>query len=254
MSIKPRFDIPDELTALRQFLLWRYIQKPEKPKPDKVPFTAMGYKADVTNPEHWSRYEIVLERSHRPGFCDGIGFVFTAEDPYCGIDLDHIWQSDADEGVEWAAGVLERFSDTYSEVSPSGTGVKIWCKAKTPRCGKWAVESGAIEVYDHARFFTITGKSAGVMAITNHQVDVDALIANLDEDRRQQPHAAIPDAIPQGQRHNTLVSLAGTMWRRGMMAEAIEAALVVTDAKQCSPPHGPDHVRKIVASMSRWPR
>jgi hypothetical protein len=214
----------------------------------------MGYLASVTNANHWSSFDDVIKAVNRPGFADGIGYVFTEWDPFCGLDLDNIWLSDADEGAPWAMRILQKFGDTYSEVSPSGAGVKIWMKAKAPRCGKWPIEYGTIEVYDCARFFTVTGRSAGVTTITDHQADVDALVANLDEDRRQQPCAAIPNVIPQGQRHNTLVSLAGTMWRRGMCPEAIAAALLATNQQQCNPPHSPEHVHKIVESMRRWAR
>jgi hypothetical protein len=214
----------------------------------------MGYRADVTNPEHWSTFEFALKAAARPGFADGVGFVFTGDDPFCGIDLDNCYPSDAAECAPWAEGILERLGDTYSEESPSAKGVKIWCCARSPRCGRWLVEYGAIEIYDRLRFFTVTGRSAGITSITDHQADVAALVANLDEGRHESRLQTIPDVIPQGQRHNTLVSLGGTMWGRGMVAEAVEAALLVTNQKQCDPPYSPDHIRKIVASMAHWRR
>lgn len=247
--------LPDELCALPQWVLWRYEQKPDKAKPDKVPYTCMGYKASVTNPDQWSSYGYALQMACRPGFAEGLGFVFSAADPYCGVDLDNCYPSDAAECAPWAKRLLERFGDCYSEASPSDAGVKIWCRARSPRCGKWTVEAGAVEVYDNSRFFTVTGRHAGILTIADHQQDIEALVTNLDEDRyvAHQSHT-IPDVIPQGQRHPTLVSLAGTMFRRGMTLEAIEAALLITDEKQCDPPHGPEHIHKIVASMARWQR
>jgi primase-polymerase (primpol)-like protein len=244
--------IPDELTALPQWLIWRYETR--QGKPTKAPYTTMGYRACVVNPEHWSTFEFALAAAARPKFADGIGFVFTGADPFCGIDLDNCYPSDAAECAPWAQGILERFSDTYSEVSPSGAGVKIWCRAKAPRCGRWGVEDGAIEVYDHSRFFTCTGRSAGILVVTDHQRDIERLVGNLDEDRGATLSRPIPDVIPQGQRHNALVSLAGSMWKRGMCAEAIEAALMTTNQRQCDPPYEPEHISKIVASMQRWPR
>jgi primase-polymerase (primpol)-like protein len=171
----------------------------------------MGYRASSTNPDHWSTFEFASKTVGRPAFADGIGFVFTADDPYCGVDLDHVWQSDADEGADWALQILDRFNDTYSEISPSGQGVKIWCRANSPRCGQWPVGAGAIEIYDRARFFTMTGQSAGALVIVDHQSDIDALIGNLDEGRNQPQARTIPEVISQGQRHKALVSLAGSM-------------------------------------------
>jgi hypothetical protein len=214
----------------------------------------MGYRASTTSPENWSTFENALRAAQRPGFAQGVGFVFTANDPYCGIDLDHVWQSDADEGAEWAHGILERFRNTYLEESPSGSGVKIWCKAKAPRCGSWPVGVGAIEIYDRARFFAFTGRSNGVLLISDHQADIEALVANLNEGRSLTSAPTVSARIPHGARHNALISLAGTMWRRGMCVESIHSALLEVNQRQCDPPGEPEHIAGIIASMQRWPR
>jgi primase-polymerase (primpol)-like protein len=253
--------IPPELTTLRQFCLWRYEVR--NGKQTKCPFSAMGYKASTTDPETWSRFDYLVDLlRQRPDFADGIGFVFTQEDPYTGIDLDDIWQSDADEGAPWAQGLLDRFADTYGEASPSDCGYKIWCRAKSRRCGKWAIGGGAIEIYDRSRYFTLTGRSNGVMKIADHQSDIDVLIDNLERSQARQQQepgthasAAPVDAkIQKGQRHTSLVSLAGSMFRRGMVDEAIEAALLVVNEKQCDPPYDEEHITQIVKSTKRWER
>src|SRR4051794_16226830 len=117
--------LPPELTERKQWVIWRYEQRTDGAKPTKVPYTCMGYKASDTNPQHWSAFEYALKMSQRLGFADGIGFVFAADDLFCGIDLDNCYPSDAAECVPWAAEILNCFSDTYSEESPSETGVKI---------------------------------------------------------------------------------------------------------------------------------
>jgi putative DNA primase/helicase len=63
---------------------------------------------------------------------------------------------------------------------------------------------------------------------------------------------AIGGDIPEGQRNDTLMSLAGTMRRRGMGAEEIEAALLVTNNKRCDPPLAEDEVRRIARSVCRY--
>jgi putative DNA primase/helicase len=68
-----------------------------------------------------------------------------------------------------------------------------------------------------------------------------------------QPEADARNQIQMmGQRNNTLTSLAGTMRRRGMGAEEIEAALFVTNNKRCDPPLPEDEVMTIVASVCRY--
>jgi primase-polymerase (primpol)-like protein len=203
--------------------------------------------------------DFALKMSRRPGFADGIGFVFTDEDPFCGLDLDNVWPSDAAETATWARGILDRFANSYGEASPSGSGYKIWCRARAPKCKRWLIESGAIEMYDHARFFAVTGRSNGIMAITDHQDDIALLVANLEgeqlKESQTQTTKVVPiDKIPKGKRHPTLVSLAGTMFKRGMASEAIEAALLVVNKKQCEPPYGENHVQQIVKSAKGWKR
>jgi primase-polymerase (primpol)-like protein len=253
-------NIPPELIARPQWLLWRFIQRPDKPKPDKVPHNCQGYRADVTNPEHWSKFGYALQMAQRPGFADGLGYAFSDEDPFTGLDIDDCYLSDGDEGADWATEVLKRFDDTYTEQSPSGKGVKIWCRAKTPRCGRWPIGAGAIEVYSEKRFFVVTGRSNGILVVTDHQHDVELLVRSLDRFTGREradvhkPVSVISQRIPAGQRHNVLVSLAGSLWRRGLDPEEIEIALTAVNQRRCDPPHSAAHIRKLVGSIKGWSR
>jgi len=78
-------------------------------------------------------------------------------------------------------------------------------------------------------------------------------ILDLCTERRQ---AAIADpgqdAIQEGQRDATLTSLAGTMRRRGMSVEAIEAALTAENIRRCHPPLSDKDIARIAASVSRY--
>jgi len=59
-------------------------------------------------------------------------------------------------------------------------------------------------------------------------------------------------AIPEGERNERLTSLAGSMRRRGMMRESMEAALLVENAMQCRPPLDDAEVKKIAESISGY--
>lgn len=61
---------------------------------------------------------------------------------------------------------------------------------------------------------------------------------------------AVP--IPSGARNSTLASLAGSMRRTGMSADAIEAALAATNAERCDPPLEEREVRAIAQSVARY--
>jgi hypothetical protein len=70
------------------------------------------------------------------------------------------------------------------------------------------------------------------------------------------PSAADPDEdstpkVSKGKRTNLLVSLAGTMHKRGMSSEAIEAALQAENAARCEPPLPEKKVRDIARDIVR---
>jgi hypothetical protein len=58
--------------------------------------------------------------------------------------------------------------------------------------------------------------------------------------------------IPEGQRDATLASLAGTMRRRGMTPEEIEAALMVTNRTRCNPPLSDRDINRIAKSVGKY--
>ena len=149
-------NIPAELKARRQWVVWRYERRGDPWT--KAPYNARtGERASVTNPRTWSTFEHTLETAQKKGF-DGIGFVFSPKDPYCGIDLDDCMRDDGKPVAE-AQAILDRL-DGYAEVSPSGRGVKVWVKAELPGTGwrsKTPAEFKEIEIYDRGRFFALTG-------------------------------------------------------------------------------------------------
>jgi primase-polymerase (primpol)-like protein len=91
-----------------------------------------GRRASVADSRDWAPFEVALNQWWRyPGGYSGLGFVFSKSDPFAGIDLDD--SLDAGEPKQWARGMIERFSDTYTEISPSGRGLKIWVRGALPK-------------------------------------------------------------------------------------------------------------------------
>ena len=72
--------------------------------------------------------------------------------------------------------------------------------------------------------------------------------------RQPKPTAAAqasPEAVTKGGRTNRLVSIAGTLCKRGVANEAIEAALLAENAAKFSPPLPEEKVRAIAADIPR---
>ena len=62
----------------------------------------------------------------------------------------------------------------------------------------------------------------------------------------------LSETIPEGERNNTLTSLAGTMRRRNMSRDTILAALESENATKCAPPLADEEVAGIAASAARY--
>jgi hypothetical protein len=113
-------------------------------------------KASATNASTWGTFEGALV-VYDAGEVDGIGYVFSADDPYTGVDLD-----DCIEGgvLHAKAAEVVAFLDSYTEISPSGAGVHVLVKGvkSGSRCRtSKTLWGGEFEVCDRARFFCVTG-------------------------------------------------------------------------------------------------
>lgn len=148
--------IPQELKERPQWVCWILIPDPKNPgKPKKVPIDPKtGKAASTNNPATWATHDQAVNR-YNIGGCKGIGFVFTDNDTYVGIDLDKCRCKETGEILPWAQEIISSF-DSYTEVSPSGTGVHIIVKGRLPGRGK---KIGDIEIYDKGRYFTVTGET-----------------------------------------------------------------------------------------------
>lgn len=158
--------IPEALKKLNQWILWREETRNQTDKsPTKVPYQVNGLQAKSNDPETWSNYQTASQR-FLLGSWSGLGFVFSAGDPFCGIDLDGCRDPETGKVSEWAKKIILDIN-SYAEVSPSKTGVKIFVRGKSP------LDSGkkinlteqpvcekrpGIEVYDKLRYFAVTGE------------------------------------------------------------------------------------------------
>ena len=137
------YQIPEELKAEKAWVLWR--KEYRDGKPTKVLYQANHRRADSTAPSTWTTFEDAVEAFEHDDFFDGVGFVFHPDNPYCGADIDDVTE---DEARHW----IEQF-DSYTELSPSGKGFHIICKAKVPK----GTNRDEGELYSSGRFFTMTG-------------------------------------------------------------------------------------------------
>jgi putative DNA primase/helicase len=163
-----------DLARLPQFVAWRPERRGEKLT--KIPVNARtGNLASVTDPASWCDLDRAAPYARAHDF--GIGFVFAA-DPYTGVDLDGCRNPETGAIAPWARAILLQLC-SYSEISPSRSGVKIIIAGTLrDRDGR---RRGPVEVYSRRRFFTLTGRHVDGTppGIQLRQKELDDLVATL---------------------------------------------------------------------------
>lgn len=173
--------VPAGLRERPQWVLWKYTERGGKRT--KMPIAALtGKAASSTDASTWVPFDDAVAATRRFASIAGVGFVFTPDDPFCGIDLD---ECIADDRVVPEAQSIIDTLNSYTEVSPSGNGVKIIVQAKKPDgvgCKSTKIDGfKEIEIYDTERFFTITGRMLAdtPLHVENRQEEVLGLCRRL---------------------------------------------------------------------------
>jgi hypothetical protein len=156
--------IPAVLKAIARWCVWRYVQDADPETGDvdwdKPPVNAKtGGLASSTNAKTWSTFEDARAAYSRGGL-DGVGFVLHVgpgdhDGPVIvAIDLDKC--RDPETGVieDWALQII-RAINSYTEVSPSGRGIRIFLFGWLPPNGR---KKGRYENYQTGRYVTVTGQ------------------------------------------------------------------------------------------------
>ena len=167
--------IPSELQARRQWVAWTREERDGKPtKVPRRPGANPGGRAKSDESSSWGTYDAAV--ASLP-WADGIGYVFSGDDPYAGVDLDACRDPETGRLDQHAAAVVLAL-DSYTEASPSGRGVHIIIQASVPGERR---RIGNVEMYDRLRFFTVTGEQihGEVGVIKPRQAELDELYAEL---------------------------------------------------------------------------
>lgn len=189
-------DLPEQLRSLDRWLLWKYANVGGRWT--KVPIHPrwIGGRlrflpASSTDAATWLPFadavEVLALFEHTDAV--GLGFVATAADRLTAVDLDDCRDRQAGTLAPDAAEIIRQL-DTYTEVSPSGTGIKAFLLGTKPgeRCRRAGLH---VELYDGKRFLAMTGRR-----VPGTPADV--------EPREQQLHALywrmFPELIENGRK------------------------------------------------------
>lgn len=178
--------VPVAMRERKQWLVWRFIHKPGQDKPAKVPHYINGElrgwphgqpphprgeraKPTAEQPQVDQGHE--LDRQHlatmdeaiatlQRGRFDGIGFAFLPGDGLIGIDVDRAIDPETGEVADHCSEIISRCA-SYTEVSPSGTGVHVIVSGETTT---FKDNDVGVEVFCGRQFFTVTGRPFGELA------------------------------------------------------------------------------------------
>lgn len=142
--------IPSELKGVDAWVMWSHV--PRGKTWAKMPRTVDGKPADSTNPATWTSYGDAVDTLILADGFDGIGLVLG--NGIHGIDLDDCRDPGTGVITDFAQEVLDRVPG-YAEVSPSGTGIKIFTRTNLDQSR--TKKAFGIELYKDGRYFTVTG-------------------------------------------------------------------------------------------------
>ncbi|MEX2957020.1 DUF927 domain-containing protein [Staphylococcus pasteuri] len=159
-------EIPQEIKELPQWVLWRAEWNDKNEKFDKIPYSSQGKRASSTNNQTWNDFtEIYAEYEVNANY-QGIGIVLSKNDNYIVLDIDDVIDEKGQINNDLA---FEMMKLTYCEKSPSGTGLHCFFKGGLPSKRKKRRDDINLELYDSARFMTVTGASIGQSEICDDQ-------------------------------------------------------------------------------------
>ncbi len=143
--------IPEGLRREPRWVCWK--RQTRNGRITKLPVDpATGKMASSTDSATWGTFNeavAAVERWH----ASGIGFVFGPDRRFTGLDLDHvISDGHLADAYRWVVNQAH----TYIEISPSGDGLHLIFEGPKPE-GASKSRKGPVEMYDHDRYFTVTG-------------------------------------------------------------------------------------------------
>jgi primase-polymerase (primpol)-like protein len=145
--------VPSQLRQIEQWICWRTELRDGKQT--KLPVEpGTGEFASTDDPSTWTSFREALEFAVESDAVEGVGFVFTEDDPFVGVDLDDCRDPESGHQNAWATDVIQ-ILDSYTEISPSRTGAHVLIEGTIPGDHN---RKDDIEIYETGRYFTVTGQ------------------------------------------------------------------------------------------------
>lgn len=184
--VPPVWDnIPPDLAARQQWLLWKFEFKEGQTKPGKIPYYVQGGRRAGGQGDDRDRMRLatlaVVRRAYERGGFSGIGFAFLPDDGLIGIDIDGAIDPATGVVTDRCANIIKACA-SFTEYSPSGKGVHIIVQGHTTTNKSNDI---GLEVFCDRQFFTFTA---------NRYPDTPADVLPIDAGVLNRLHKTIDDA------------------------------------------------------------
>ncbi|MEI6506801.1 MAG: hypothetical protein WCO90_13160, partial [Planctomycetota bacterium] len=177
--------IPTCLKNLTRWVLWKPLPQDDDPGIlTKSPFNCRftDDRASSTRPDGWCDFASAAA-AYEARQANGAGGLMVAlGDGLAGVDLDDAIDPATGLPTPGAQAIIDRLQ-SYTEISVSGTGVRIFLRAPEAPGKKY----DRIEIYSKARFLTVTGRQipGTPTTIEDRSNEVAALRDELELIRRE---------------------------------------------------------------------
>jgi hypothetical protein len=243
-----------EIFNYKQWLIWNF-----RGDGRKVPMNRWGDASGVDRNSDFMTWDEANHLAETKAI-QGPAFVFTESDPFYGIDLDNAVDPKTLEVKPWAQEIVDEVG-SYTEISPSLSGLKIWARGELPQgCRhRYKVGDGELEIYESGRFFTFTGIYLECQPREVRDFDPSGLLERItppEPPRSPVRLASVPigsglieransycDSVTacKGSRNDTTFNLAGHLFSMAdmggeMMTEAdVSSVMLQWNARQLEP-------------------
>lgn len=184
-------NIPAEIRGLKRWVVWKAQKDEGRDKVRKIPCSPLTSEA-IGAVERWMEHWVTADEACAAAIerqFNGIGFVFKERENCVGVDFDDA--RDATTGsIDPVVSDWLRWFPSYTEVSPSGTGIHVIGKGHISRALTATAlpnSKATVEIYSDGRYFTWTGQRLNEEGVNDIQTGLDKLLQQLAVKSKDEP-------------------------------------------------------------------
>lgn len=211
-------NIPFELRKKEQWVNWiHHHQKGKIPIDSKT-----GQWAKSSDSTTWSNFGLAVTKINKE-----LGLGFMVEEPVVAIDIDDCIGENSVVISQLAKDIINKFK-TYTEKSPSKTGLHLFCLGTINK----AYKKKGIEIYPNRRFMTITGDTLPGISTNLRECTlelnelIDTEFGGIKQRNKPGWVKDYLENLQAGNLHNHSISMIGKLHRDGWNKEEIGTLLL----------------------------